>query len=129
LIWHSKGWTDGAAYASPVVATLAGVRQYVQITEHSLAGVNPTDGGVLWKIGRSAKIVIPTLVIQDPYIYSTSSYGYGCDLYRISADNGKLSVKPVYTQNKVMKNHHGGAVLVDGKIYGYSDQVGWVCQD
>jgi outer membrane protein assembly factor BamB len=129
LIWQSKGWTDAAAYASPVVTTLAGVRQYVQITERSLTGVNPDNGDVLWKVGRNAKIVIPTLIIQDPYIYSTSGYGYGCDLYQVSAGGGKLSVKPVYTQNKVVKNHHGGVVLVDGKIYGHSDQVGWVCQD
>jgi outer membrane protein assembly factor BamB len=129
LVWRSKGWTDNAAYASPEIVTVAGVRQYVQITERSLAGVNPTDGSVLWKVGRNAKIVIPTLVVQDPYIYSTSGYGYGCDLYRVSAEGGKLVVKPVYTQNKVMKNHHGGVVLLDGKIYGYSDQVGWVCQD
>jgi outer membrane protein assembly factor BamB len=31
--------------------------------------------------------------------------------------------------NKVMKNHHGGVVLVEGHLYGYSDNVGWVCQD
>jgi len=129
LIWQSKGWTDPAAYASPVVATLAGVRQYIQITERALAGVNPDNGGVLWKVNRSAKIVIPTPIVQDPYIYATSGYGYGCDLYRISAEGNKLIVKTGYTQNKVMKNHHGGVVLVDGKIYGYSDQVGWVCQD
>ena len=30
--------------------------------------------------------------------------------------------------NKVMKNHHGGVVLVNGKIYGHADP-GWVCQD
>ena len=28
-----------------------------------------------------------------------------------------------------MKNHHGGAILVGDHVYGYSDGVGWVCQD
>ena len=28
-----------------------------------------------------------------------------------------------------MKNHHGGVILVDGYLYGYSDGAGWVCQD
>ena len=28
-----------------------------------------------------------------------------------------------------MKNHHGGVVLLDGKLYGYSDGPGWTCQD
>jgi outer membrane protein assembly factor BamB len=31
--------------------------------------------------------------------------------------------------NKVMKNQHGGVILVDGHVYGYSDGAGWVCQD
>jgi outer membrane protein assembly factor BamB len=30
---------------------------------------------------------------------------------------------------KVMKNHHGGVILVDGYLYGYSDGLGWTCQD
>ena len=28
-----------------------------------------------------------------------------------------------------MKNHHGGVVLVGDSIFGYSDGVGWLCQD
>ena len=28
-----------------------------------------------------------------------------------------------------MVNHHGGVVLVDDRIYGYSDNKGWICQD
>ena len=28
-----------------------------------------------------------------------------------------------------MKNHHGGVALVDGHVYGYSDGVGWTCQN
>jgi outer membrane protein assembly factor BamB len=32
-------------------------------------------------------------------------------------------------KNKVMKNHHGGVVLVDGYLYGFSDAGGLVCQD
>jgi outer membrane protein assembly factor BamB len=28
-----------------------------------------------------------------------------------------------------MKNQHGGVLLLDGHLYGYSDNVGWVCQN
>ena len=27
-----------------------------------------------------------------------------------------------------MKNHHGGVLLLDGHLYGYSDGRGWTCQ-
>ena len=32
-------------------------------------------------------------------------------------------------ENKVMKNHHGGVILVGDHLYGYSDGLGWVCQN
>ena len=35
----------------------------------------------------------------------------------------------VVYDNKVMKNHHGGVMLLADHLYGHSDSVGWVCQD
>ncbi len=32
-------------------------------------------------------------------------------------------------KSEVMKNHHGGVVLVGDHIYGYSDGPGWTCQN
>jgi len=130
VIWRTKAWTDSAAYASAIAATIGDVHQYIQLTDKSVAGVNPTDGAILWKAPRKGTTaVIPTVIYSDGYVYVTSGYGIGCDLFKISSDGGKFTATPVYSQNKLMKNHHGGVVLVDGKIYGYSDQVGWVCQD
>jgi outer membrane protein assembly factor BamB len=37
-------------------------------------------------------------------------------------------VSTVY-QNKVMKNHHGGVILVGDYLYGHSDGSGWTCQN
>src|SRR5262249_59946100 len=31
--------------------------------------------------------------------------------------------------NKNMVNQHGGVILLDGHVYGYSDGRGWVCQE
>ncbi|MGY8687409.1 MAG: PQQ-binding-like beta-propeller repeat protein, partial [Verrucomicrobiales bacterium] len=31
--------------------------------------------------------------------------------------------------NKIMKNHHGGVILVEDHLYGYSDARGWLCQN
>ena len=42
------------------------------------------------------------------------------------ADNNEVTT--VY-QNHLMENHHGGVVLVDGHLYGYSDSAGWLCQN
>jgi outer membrane protein assembly factor BamB len=128
-VWRTKDFTDFAAYMAPVVTTIDGVRQAVVLTDRSLAGVAVADGKLLWRIDRAGKIaVIPTPVIKDNYIYVTSGYGVGCDLFKVVSDGGKFNVEKVYA-NTNMVNHHGGVVLVGDCIYGYSDKSGWTCQD
>ncbi|MDB6053676.1 MAG: bamB 1 [Verrucomicrobiales bacterium] len=126
LLWQSKEFKDGAQYSSMVPADINGKHQYVQLTMQSLVGIDAKDGSMIWKSpwqGRTA--VIPTPIVKDNYIYITSGYGVGCKLVKIDAEN-----KPsdVYV-NKVIKNHHGGVVLVGENLYGYSDGSGWVCQN
>jgi outer membrane protein assembly factor BamB len=125
LIWQSDEWKDGAQYASVVPATIHGVRQYIQLTQANLVGISAKDGRLLWRSdwqGRTA--VIPTPIVVGNEVYIASGYGVGCKKVRVGSD---WSVKDVWV-NKVMKNHHGGVILHDGHLYGYSDGGGWICQ-
>lgn len=125
-LWQSKDLTDGAQYASIVPWEHAGGRQYVQLFMKTLAGVSATDGKVLWKTdfpGQTA--VIPTPITHDGHVYVAAGYGVGCMLVKVSAEN---QAEVVY-ENKNMKNHHGGVILLDDHLYGYSDGNGWVCQN
>jgi len=125
-IWQSKDFTDGAQYASIIAADHNGARQYIQLTMKHVVGLAAKDGGVLWTAdwpGQTA--VIPTPIFHDGHVYVTAGYGVGCKLVKVGANN---QVSEVYF-NKVMQNHHGGVVLVDGHIYGHSDQGGWTCQN
>ena len=125
-LWRSKGLKDGAQYSSLVAAEVKGRRQYIQLFMNTLAGVDAKNGDVLWTSpwpeGRTA--VIPTPVYHEGTVYMTSGYGSGCKLVKI--DGGKA--EDIW-ENKVMKNHHGGVVLVDGHIFGFSDGGGLVCQE
>ena len=95
----------------------------------NVVGIAPKDGSVLWKAERKGKTAVsPTPIVQDEYVYVTSGYGVGCNLFKVSKEGATFSAQQVYA-NKVMANHHGGVVLVDGKVYGYSDGKGLVCQD
>jgi outer membrane protein assembly factor BamB len=126
VVWQSREFTDPAQYASPIAIDWAGIRQYVQLTMESLVGIRASDGKLLWKSdwpGRTA--VIPTPVYRDGHVYITSGYGIGSKLVRLGQDH---SVSDVYF-NKVMKNQHGGVILIGDHIYGYSDQRGWTCQN
>jgi len=124
-LWQSAEFTDNAQYASIVPVDLNGVRQYIQLTQPSLVGIAAKDGKVMWKSpwhGKTA--VIPTPIYRDGHVYITSGYGAGCKLVKISSDNQPTDVY----SNKVMKNHHGGVVLVGDHLYGHAD-AGWTCQD
>ena len=124
-IWRSKELTDGAEYSSVVIAEVNGKKQYVQLFMKTLAGVDAKTGKLLWtsKWPKGRTAVIPTPIFHDGKVYMTSGYGAGCKLVDISG----AEAKDVW-QNTEMKNHHGGVVLLDGYLYGFSDGAGLVCQ-
>ncbi|HSU54241.1 MAG TPA: PQQ-binding-like beta-propeller repeat protein [Candidatus Dormibacteraeota bacterium] len=129
IIWRSKEFTDAAQYSSLVPAELGAVKQYVQLTAASVAGISAADGRLLWSAPRRGQTaVIPTPLVHDSFVYVTSGYGVGCNLFQVTPQNGKFSVKEVYA-NKAIVNHHGGVVLVGDCVYGFSDSKGWTCQD
>jgi outer membrane protein assembly factor BamB len=135
VIWRSEELKDKATYSSIIVAEVGGVRQYIQTVsardqEGAVVGVAAKDGRLLWRYRRDGyrTAVVPTPIFHDNYVYVTAGYGAGCDLIKLTPSKGGIKVERVYA-NKVMVNHHGGVVLLDGYVYGYSDGKGWVCQD
>ncbi|HEV3145713.1 MAG TPA: PQQ-binding-like beta-propeller repeat protein [Gemmataceae bacterium] len=129
LIWRSKDLKDGAAYSSIIAADVEGVRQYIQLTGKGIAGVAATDGQLLWSVERPHRTAtIPTAIYHDGYVYTTAGYGCGCALIKLTKSGNSFKAEEVYA-NKNMTNHHGGVVLVDGHIYGFSESGGWECQD
>lgn len=129
--WQSKEFTEGAQYSSIIPATINGEPQYVQRTQTSIVGLSPKDGKLLWRQEYPGKTaVIPTPIVKGNQIYVTAGYGVGSMSFTIEHGN---QIKMLYDEtagtNKVMKNHHGGVVLVGDYLYGFSDGVGWTCQD
>ena len=103
-----------------------GKRQYVQLTQQHLVGIDAENGDLLWSSDWPGRVaVVPTPISKDDTIYITSGYGVGCKLVRLNQQN---EAEEIYA-NRNMKNHHGGVILLDGHIYGFSDGVGWLCQN
>ncbi|GIW95786.1 MAG: polyvinyl alcohol dehydrogenase [Pirellulaceae bacterium] len=127
-VWQSHEIQDGAQYASIRILEAFGQKQYVQLTMEHLFGVRASDGKLLWQVefpGRTAVIPTPVVHPQQPAVFVTAGYGAGCKMVTLSQPD---SATVVY-DNKNMKNHHGGVVLVGDYLYGYSDNVGWVCME
>jgi outer membrane protein assembly factor BamB len=128
-LWRTKEFKDHASYSSMIVAEIGAQRQYIQLTDASVAGIAAADGKVLWRAPRRGTVaVIPTPIFYDSCVYVTSGYAAGCNLFRISAAAASFTAEPVYA-NKVMSNHHGGVVRIGDYLYGYSEGKGWVCQE
>lgn len=119
-LWQTEDWTDTAGYSSVIIATIGGVRQYVQLTGRSVAGVDPENGDILWKADREGKTaVIATPVVDNDIVFVTSSYGIGCNAFKITNRNGTWDTEELYA-NEEIANHHGGVVLLDGHVFGSS---------
>ena len=130
IVWRTTELKDQAAHSSPIVADVDGIRQYIQLTSNAVVGIAAKDGKVLWKVDvpgfRTA--VIPTPVYHDHLVYATSGYNAGCVGIRLTKSGDTFKADMVYS-NRNMVNHHGGVILVNGYIFGYSDPSGWVCQN
>jgi outer membrane protein assembly factor BamB len=120
-IWESKEWTDETQYSSAIIATIGGVRQYIQQTEKTVAGVAAEDGKLLWSAkrpeGRTA--VVPTPIEKDGFVFISAGYGAGGHLFKVTPPataGGKFSAELVY-KTKDLENHHGGVILFNDHLY------------
>jgi hypothetical protein len=113
-----------------VVATVGGVRQYVQMTEPGVVGVAAKDGALLWRseLGHNDTAIVPTPIVDGAHVYVTSGYGAGGGVLELTADKGAFKATQVWA-NRSLVNHHGGVVKVGDHVYGFSDGTGWVCQE
>jgi outer membrane protein assembly factor BamB len=127
-IWRSGELTDPAAYTSPVLAQIEGVRQCVLLTNEGLRGIAAATGRLLWKFDRKfGTEVINSPIVRDSRVFLTVG-GRGGQLVRIKRSGDSFSAEEVYA-NRNLSNHHGNVVRVDGHLYGASEGLGWVCQD
>jgi outer membrane protein assembly factor BamB len=125
LLWQSKDLTEEAQYSSPILIEHGGKKQVVQLVGKKVFGLSPEDGSPLWQGDFPGRVaVIPTSIYHDGHVYVTAGYDVGARMFKLGGDSPEL----VYESNK-MVNHHGGVILVNGKLYGHSDKGGWTCQD
>jgi outer membrane protein assembly factor BamB len=123
-VWTSKELSDGAGYASPIIADVGGVRTIMNFTADAGVGVRASDGKLMWRNTQPANGTanIATPVYSDGRVFYTSSYGTGASLLGLKASGNEVRAQEIYF-TRDMKNHHGGVVLVNGHIYGYNDSI------
>ncbi|MBI1762184.1 MAG: PQQ-like beta-propeller repeat protein [Acidobacteria bacterium] len=123
-IWRAKDLSSTAGYASNIVADIGGVRTYMNFTANAAVGVRASDGKLMWQYdkvaNRTANCTTP--VFADNKVFFSSAYDTGAALLNLSAQGGEVKAQEAYFTRDMM-NHHGGMVLVNGYLYGFSNQI------
>lgn len=123
-IWKATGLGSEAAYSSCIVADVGGVRTIMNFTSSAAVGVRASDGKVMWQYSKVSNDTAncTTPVFSDNKVFFSSAYGTGGALLSLSAQGGEVKQQEVYF-TKDMMNHHGGMVLVNGYLYGFSNSA------
>ncbi len=131
-VWTSKGLSEESSYCSPILIERGSRKLIVNMLAESVVGLDAGTGEVLWKEKEfGVKAINPVSpVYYDGCVYSTSGYDDGGMMLQLSPDGAKVTRK---WDDKTLDIHHGGAVLVDGYIYGANwkenPKGDWVCLD
>ena len=127
-VWKTIIPQEQAGYASAVVTEIGGVRQYVQVLQKGVVGVQADDGTFLWRNDRSSAATAncSSPVVFGNYVFSAASYGAGGALLRLTSVNQTTTAELVY-HTEHMKNHHGGMVIANGLLFGSNDPGILVC--
>jgi len=125
-----SGGDDPAAYSSPRVATLGGVRQLVVFSQDSLAGHDVRTGAVLWRDPwpeRAEKVSQP-VVLGDDLVFVSVGYGVGGRLVKVSRSAGGSWRADHVWQTRQLKAKFTQVVAHRGFLYGLDEGV-LVCLD
>jgi outer membrane protein assembly factor BamB len=122
-LWANTEIQDTAAYCSPLIVTYKGVRQLVTMTQKSVAGVEVETGRLVWQapfVPKSPQNAL-TPVFHDGQVFVACGHWSGGTVLKIDPD--AKTAAPVWFR-KELDNCHGGAMLIDGRLYGSACRLG-----
>lgn len=140
-IWKTKALGDMSGYISPIMIEYKGKRQIIGSTAFNVIGVNPETGEIEWtfdnwgpkytgKPSRYQNIAPNSALYKDGKIFFC--HGYDINGFQLKLADDLKSVTCTW-RTETLDTHHGGYVLVNGKIYGSNwvtnNDGNWCCLD
>ena len=116
-------WTnnmDGPAYSSPILVTLAGVRQVVTFMQKDFVGVDAATGKLLWKLPAKTQYdenSVTAIPYKDMLIFSRE--GQGISAIRLAKQGGEIVPQEVWN-NKENTLYFSTPVLQGNTVFGFS---------
>jgi outer membrane protein assembly factor BamB len=124
--WKWEG--EGPGYASPVVLTVDGTKQFVTLTENAVVGVNLADGKRLWHVpfakqGMGYNSVTP---VVDGHTVIYAREGTGTLAIKIEKKEDSFATKELWTE-KAGPGKYNTPMFKDGLLYGLSSKRNLYC--
>lgn len=127
VLWKSQN--DQAAYAPPVLATVAGRQQLICFTVEGVIGLDPDNGKLFWRVpvttAYGRHVAVP-IVWQDYVV--VSSHQAGLIGIRISKSESGFSAEEAWVSQEGAMNF-ASPVRIDGQLYGVGPNKNLVCVD
>ncbi|MEM9556765.1 MAG: PQQ-binding-like beta-propeller repeat protein [Acidobacteriota bacterium] len=128
VVWRSRSLGDASAYCNPRLLTRGDERQIVTLLASKLIGVDPDSGEILWTADHPGQYDIHAVspLFHEDLIIVSDGYKQGTVAFRLAAD-GRSATR--VWKNDRLDIHHGGGVIVDGRLYGASSSQHWFALD
>lgn len=111
---------DRASYSSPMLVTLAGVRQILTFTQRRLVGLAPDNGKLLWELPWNGNVAQPLITAPDRVFISTE--GDAAMIQLSAGADGTLGARELWRTTR-MNAKFTSPVLHDGFIYGLDEAI------
>jgi len=117
VVWKTED--DKITHATPVLATIHGVRQVIFFTQKGLVAVDTKAGKTLWR--QNFRFNVSTAaspIVAGDLVYCSAGYSVGAGLTRISKQGDAFTATEVWRKPNEMFNHWSTPVYHDGHLYG-----------
>jgi outer membrane protein assembly factor BamB len=115
-VW--KATDHPASYASPVAATINGLRHVFFFTREGLVSLDPVNGNVRfikpWRSRFNASVNAATPLVVGDHLFLSASYNTGAVWLRVRSDG----VDEVWKGDAILSNHYNTSIFSDGLLYG-----------
>jgi outer membrane protein assembly factor BamB len=129
VIWSSPGLGEKPAYCTPLLVKLPSRKLLVTMTERHIIGLDAETGKLLWSQEQVNQWAVHanTPLFYKNSLFCFSGYGQGGIKLDLNADGSQIT-KAWFS--KKLDSRMGGAVVIDGYIYGSGDNTrDWQCVD
>lgn len=128
-IWSCPGLGELSAYCTPLLIKLPTRQLLVTHMANHVVGIDAITGKLLWTFEHPNQWAVHpnTPIYSDGGLFVFSGYGQGGEKLKLSADGSSVTKDWVI---KSFDSRIGGAVLIDGYLYGSGDNGrSWQCID